>query len=338
MIINPIIPIWLMSIISIILFIIVLFWNKIIRNIVKEKDKTKRQKKLIKKYLFSIFIKTLIIINLFIINLRIMVVDKGISQNIVSNVDVLFVIDTTISMKAEDYNGKKTRLEGIYKDTEYIIENLAGANFSVIEFNNSAKVLLPFVDDPDLVISEIYALDAPDEFYATGSSLNIVKETLKEVLEKEKEKENTVIVFFISDGEITSKKDNKLKSFSDLKQYIDGGAVLGYGTTKGGKMENYILDGEKKYIIDWTTYPSKDALSRIDEKNLKQLANDLGIDYIKMDKTSNIDSKLRKIEKTAKTEVVGEKKIEFYNDTYYLYSIPLIILLMINFIYDKRRM
>ena len=55
------------------------------------------------------------------------------------------------------------------------------------------------------------------------------------------------ILFFISDGEITS--EEKLSSFSSIKKYVDDGAVLGYGTSSGGKMkitdsltktENYI--------------------------------------------------------------------------------------------------
>lgn len=37
------------------------------------------------------------------------------------------------------------------------------------------------------------------------------------------------MLFFVSDGETTSVET--LKSFAEVKKYINGGAVLGYGTT-----------------------------------------------------------------------------------------------------------
>ena len=60
----------------------------------------------------------------FLTNLRIM--DKKYDAKVeMKNLDVLFVVDTTISMWAEDYKGSKTRMRGVLHDTEYIIDELS---------------------------------------------------------------------------------------------------------------------------------------------------------------------------------------------------------------------
>ena len=48
--------------------------------------------------------------------------------------DVMFVIDNTISMLAEDYDGENTRLEGVKTDCSYIIDELAGQERLLLHF------------------------------------------------------------------------------------------------------------------------------------------------------------------------------------------------------------
>lgn len=115
MIVNPIIPIWIMALICIAIVLI---------NIKNGKYN------IIKQIIISILI--------FMINLRIMVPYKGNENQITNELDVLFVIDNTISMVAEDYNQNMKRIEGVKKDCNYIIDNIPGAKFSVISFNNTS--------------------------------------------------------------------------------------------------------------------------------------------------------------------------------------------------------
>ena len=57
---------------------------------------------------------------------------------------------------------------------------------------------------------------------------------------------NIISVSRISDGEITG-ENKKMESFKDCSKYIDNGAVLGFGTSKGGKMQITDWDGSKEY-------------------------------------------------------------------------------------------
>ena len=134
MIISPIIPVWLMIIVSVVLF---LFINKR------------------KPY---IIIETLIIVLLFIINLRIMIPGKEQIDEKQTNLDVIFVIDNTISMNANDCNNN-TRMFCLKQDSEYIINNLEGARFAVITFNDTSNISIPFVRDEKLAVDTISLID-----------------------------------------------------------------------------------------------------------------------------------------------------------------------------------
>lgn len=302
----PIIPIWLMLIICITLIIVIIKNNK--KNINQ----------------------IIIVIILFLINLRIMIQTD--TANIEEkNVEVLFAIDNTISMIAEDYNGTNPRLEGVKEDCKFIIDNLIGAKFSIITFNNSAKILIPFTLDSNLAKDSIDIIEPIEELYARGTSLNTPIETIEDILKRasQKNKDTKRILFFISDGEITD--ESKLKSFSNIKKYINDGAVLGYGTKKGGNMLsiNRYIDN-RDYIMDYSDLDYKKAVSKIDENNLNSIAKDLGINYIHMNNQRNINSKLKSINKNIDSSLTTINKNN-YDDTYYILIIPLLILIVLEF-------
>lgn len=301
----PIIPIWLMSLLCIISLILNL----------------KRWKQNI--------LKILIIILLFITNLRIMIPSNKL-ETYNNNLEVLFVIDSTISMNALDYDDNITRLEAVKKDCNYIIEELNGASFSLITFNNSSRIITPFTIDSNITKEAIDIIEPVDELYAKGSSLNTPLETIISYLEQQKEdKEKVRIIFFISDGEITD--ESNLKSYKEVSKYITNGAVLGYGTKDGGYMQiNDKTSGDKKYIEYYNNFKKEKAVSKIDESNLKKIANDIDVDYINMNKQSNIKNKIKEIKKLIVSNKQNSSKAN-YDDIYYIFLIPLLLLLLIEF-------
>ncbi len=307
----PIIPVWIMTIICAILIVII--WKSSRKN----------------------FRQIIIVSLLFIINLRIMISSNN-SQSLANNLDVLFVIDNTISMNAEDYDGTKTRLYAVKKDCKYIIKRLNGARFSVITFNNTAKVNTPYTKDANITNEAIDIIEPLNELYAKGSSLNTPIDTIISSLESSQKKENrTRILFFISDGEITD--DSTLKSFKEIAELTDNGAILGYGSKKGGYMR---VKDDYSERYDYLTDPSKGfekAISKVDESNLKKIAKDINVDYIYMTKQSNINKKLEEIKNMINTNDIEANDKSTYTDTYYIFVIPLLILLMIEFNKFRRR-
>ena len=124
-----------------------------------------------------------------------------------------------------------------------------------------------------------------------------------------------------------------MKSYSELKDDIDFAFVLGYGTNAGGKMKILDYSEEREVYLtyyDSETYREKDAISVMDETSLRQIAKDMGGDYIYMSQKKAVDNALKKIQKGAQ-EKLDEKSEKGYEDTYYLFLLPLLTILLIEF-------
>lgn len=314
MTVDPIIPIWLMLILCVLFVLLIL----------RSKNK------------YSFIRKTIVIVLLFMINLRIMIPLEGQVDLITNNLNVLLVIDTTISMVAEDYKGNTPRITAVKQDCQHIINTFKGSNFSIITFDNRAERVTPFTRDIRYTLEKIENLKIMDEAYSQGSSLNIaISETILSLESSSQKTDTANIIFFISDGEITNK--STLRSFAESKDLIENGAVLGYGTHQGGYMKvTDKLTEKTEYIQDTTQFPYKNALSKIDENNLKNVAQDMGIDYINMDKQSNLDYKITEIKQKILNNTRSLTKLVM-EDIYYIFVIPLVLLLLYEMISLKRR-
>jgi len=314
MIANPIIPITLMGVICLILLL------------------------LKRKGIFSFIRQIIIVVLLFAINLRIMVPNDDV-PTIKRDVDVLFVVDNTISIVAEDYGPEKgRRIDAVRNDCNYIMEQLPGASFSVVSFGNEVKSLLPYTIDTINIKQALQTLNGQPSLYATGTAFDRVLTYLGEFLDRDND--HYQIVFFFSDGEIT--KDEKLQSYPELAEYIDTGAVLGYGTEEGGPMRAIAFtgDNEPEYLEYYDdNFNFQRAISVIDENTLRSIASDMGVSYVHMTEQNSIDETLAEIKKQIEEEANEDREdsLNAYSDTFFYLLIPLIFLLAVDFIYYKRK-
>ena len=251
--------------------------------------------------------------------LRPMIHDHN-SRAVLRNIDVLFAVDTTLSMWAQDYDGNHERMEGVRNDIDRIMEQLQGGSFGLIRFDNRSRILMPFTPDVRSVRDAVNIMLAPASGYARGSSLAVPYEDMELLLKSSAGKEDKLtILFFISDGEETN--DTELPDFSELKKYVNGGAVLGYGTKSGGLM-NYENGREVK---DPDT--GEAAVSVIQEDNLKQIASQLGLDYVHMQNASDADQTAQDILQACR-KIVSEKSGESWKDIYWMFDAGFLVLLL----------
>lgn len=310
---EPMIPVWLMVIICIGLLAI--------------------KRKGVVPYIRQV----LMVLLLFAINLRPMYISnevKVLRQKL--NCYCIIVIDDTLSMMAEDYDGNRPRMEGVKADVEYITEQMTGAKFCLIDFNNDVNLIAPFTDDTAYIKSAVNSIYPLADYHATGTNINVCKKLLGQMIDNANILgDGDVVVFFITDGENTDR--NELDTFADLAAGIDGGAIMGYGTDKGGQMHYYDeLYEEEVLVEDKRSFPYQPAISYIDEDNLEQLSKDLGLKYVHMYDTEDIDPILDDVLDLLESEQEETTKYG-YADTYFWFVIPLALLVAYEFISVKRR-
>lgn len=241
-----------------------------------------------------------------------------------TNLDVAFVVDTTISMWAEDHKGG-TRIDGVRNDIRSIMEALPGSSYSLITFDNGAQILTPFTQDIVAVEEMLGDLNMPSYATSRGSSLNTSYEALHMMVESaaRKEGERKTVVFLFSDGETTN--GDALQSFKDLGRLVDSGAVLGYGTESGGAMyypgRGYIRNSSN----------GDKALSRIDETTLRQIAGDLSVPYINetKDAGTSLAGRLRSVRMMSREAAFAAGNREGYTETYHYFAMFVEFLLLI---------
>ncbi|MEO8220669.1 MAG: VWA domain-containing protein [Specibacter sp.] len=210
-----------------------------------------------------------------------------------TELNVFFVVDVTPSSSAEDYNGKDPRLEGMKADINALAAELAGARFSLITFDSNATVVLPLTTDATALQTLTQVLTPKSSYTSQGSSISVAAPLLADRLAASREAHpaRPRLVFYLGDGEQTAGKAPE--PFSTGTDLIDGGAVLGYGTAAGGKMRDYTFSADKPgpYILDKSA-GYEPAVSRIDEKALNRIAQQLQLPYVHRDEPAAIAAAL----------------------------------------------
>jgi Ca-activated chloride channel family protein len=235
------------------------------------------------------------------------------ARTAVADLDVFFVVDTSTSMAAEDYNGTGTRLSGAANDVIAIAKELAGARFSLITFDNKATVRMPLSQDATALQTAMTTLQPQNPRYANGSSVTGAGTLLKDRLTAAREQHpgRPALVFYAGDGENTAAADPAPMPVD--ANTVSGGAVLGYGTGQGGRMKDP-SDTAGGYLKDRNAGNSQDAVSRIDEGQLKNIAAQLHAPYVHRSGNEPTADMLAKAQPGALTPTMddGPGRVELY--------------------------
>lgn len=201
----------------------------------------------------------------------------GTSETLAIDTDVVIVVDTTASIVAEDWAGDRPRIDGVRADVQAIVDEYPGARFALISFDAAAQLRLPLTTDATALISSLDVLRPEVTDQSRGSSIGIANRMLADTLSAaaEASPERGRMVFYLGDGEQTASSEPE--SFASSAKYVDGGAVLGYGTTEGGPMRK--TTGQGSEGGGYIEYQGQPARSVIDEDNLRRVSEQLGIEY-----------------------------------------------------------
>lgn len=242
------------------------------------------------------------------------------------DVDVFLVIDTSQSIAAEDWGDGEARIQGIRDDVRDVAYAFAGANISVITFDSQPQLRVPLTDDGSAVIELVNALKPEIGFFSQGSSISAARDTLQQEIERADAANPgaPTLVFYMGDGEQTAEAPPQ--SFDAVAPLVDAGFVLGYGTEQGGRMQESSFEQptEPVYVQDPA---GGDALSRIDEAALQQIATQLGVGYLLRTADVPLAPSL-----DAMTSQQGEVDLsqteEARLDLYWVLAVPLFLLML----------
>ena len=219
-------------------------------------------------------------------------------------------------MAAEDWDGNKPRIDGVRNDVAIMMNILTGSRFSIMSWDSKVHTDLPLTSDASAVVAYMDSFDRELSSSSQGSSVNRPAQDLAKLLKKNKERhpQNVRALFVFSDGETsnqnhwTSAPAGEASDWDAVKEYIDGGLILGYGTEEGGPMKVLRLGdsgsqsgGEPEYIHDSSQPGDPIAISKIDEAALADVASRVGIDYVHSPDKSAIESHARSMFDKAST-------------------------------------
>ena len=245
----------------------------------------------------------------------------GEALEVSSSLEVYLVIDRTGSMAAEDWDGSKPRIDGVRNDVALLMNSLAGSRFSILTWDSTVHTDMPLTTDASAVASYMESFNRELSASSQGSSLNRPAADLAVLLAKNKERhpQNLRAVFVFSDGETsnqdhwTSAQTGTEEDWDRVKEYADGGLILGYGTAEGGPMKVLRLGSSEAqsgtddgYIHDLSQPGHPVAISKIDEAALQSVASRIGLDYVHSPDKSAIESHARSILDSA-TEIAEQR-------------------------------
>lgn len=277
--------------------------------------------------------------------------------------DVLFVVDTTASMAAEDYGPdaagrtERPRLDGVRADIAELASHFPGAHFSLVRFDSQARIDLPWTTDAAALETAVTVIRQERAAYSRGSQLELALAAIGEQLPRPSStgEEGYSIVFYFSDGERTadvagsgptlSEQAGQMlgpdavdvvddgsapETFAELAALVDDGAVLGYGTAEGATMQEFVgrerraSIGDDPYLVDPAT--GQHAVSRADEGELRRIAADIEVPYLHRQSPGGLDELADEIREEAAEASAGERPAR--NRLYWIPALALVALVL----------
>jgi Ca-activated chloride channel family protein len=237
-------------------------------------------------------------------------------------IDVYIALDVSLSMTAEDI--KPSRLEKAKNEISQLIRRLRGDRIGLIVFSGEAYVQIPLTTDyaaANLFLSAVSVKSVPQPGTAVASAIELAVNSFK----GDEGTKKTIIV--ITDGE-----DHE----GDLKKVVDEAVekgisiyAIGLGSPTGVPIPVYNQSGFR------TAYKRDNkgnvVLTKLDETTLQEITRLGNGKYYRASNTSDeLEEIYKDLSKIEETEF-GATKITDYEDRFYWFLFPAILLILIEF-------
>lgn len=274
------------------------------------------------------FTLTLISIILVIISLANPQIGTKIEEVKQVGIDVFILLDVSLSMKAEDI--KPSRLDKAKHEISKLIQRLKGDRIGLIVFSGQAYVQFPLTTDysaANLFLTAVDVSSVPQPGTDIGAAINLAMQSFKG------EDETKKAIIIITDGE-----DHEGELESTVTEAVEKGIIIysiGLGSPAGVPIPIRNASGvQTGYKKDNMGSP---VLTKLDEATLQQIADLGGGKYYRGSNTEDeLDAVYKDLSAIEETEF-GATKITDYEDRYYYFLIPAVLLLFAEFFISSKR-
>jgi Ca-activated chloride channel homolog len=245
-----------------------------------------------------------------------------------TGIDVFILLDVSLSMSAEDI--KPNRLEKAKYQISNLINKLRGDRIGLIIFSGDAYVQIPLTTDysaANLFLSAVDFKSVPQPGTAVATAINLAIKSFDFKTATQK------VIVVITDGEdhegdVTEAVNDAVSK--NLKIY-----TIGLGSPEGVPIPIYNSQGEAigyKKDRDGNT-----ILTKLNDDILKEIASKgKGKYYRGTNYEDYLDQIFKELSSIEKTEF-GTKKVTDYEDRFYYFLAPAILLLILEFFLSESK-
>ena len=244
-----------------------------------------------------------------------------------TGIDVFILLDVSNSMMAEDI--KPSRLDKAKYQISNLINKLRGDRIGLIIFAGQAYVQIPLTTDysaANLFLSAVDVNSVPSQGTAIASAINLATASFDSLTTQK-------VIVAITDGE-----DHEGDVDEAVENAVSKGIkiyCIGLGSPEGVPIPVYNnyhqLTGFKK------DNEGNTVLTKLDEETLKKISSEGNGKYYRgtnyEDYLDKIYTELSQLEQTE----FGVKKVTDYEDRFYYFLIPAIILLVLEYFISEKK-
>jgi len=184
--------------------------------------------------------------------------------------NVFLVVDRSPEMGVGDLPDGRTRMDAAREDIAAVVDRYPDARFAVIAFASGPSLEWPLSQDTWSLRSVLAAMepygDADVALTNVAAAGNVLRYQLIGARQQFPRANN--LVFYVGSG--ASASEAPQRRFDVAEGSVDGGAVLGYGTTRGAPLPG-----------------SQAERSTLDEPRLRAVAEQLGVPFVQRDGTGD---------------------------------------------------
>lgn len=245
-----------------------------------------------------------------------------------TGIDIYILLDVSLSMQAQDI--KPSRLEKAKLEISNLIQKLSGDRIGLIVFAGEPFVQFPLTSDysaANLFLSAADASTVPDQGTAIAAAIDLATKSF----DYSSKTERVAVIF--TDGE--DHEGNLQSAIDKAKENNITMYTIGLGSPDGVPIPVYNSQGRPAGYK--TDVAGNVVLTRLDETALKNIATGSGGQYLRgANDRDELDIIYKNLSKIKKTEF-GERKVTDYEDRFYYFLAPAIILLLIEFFMSGRK-